>query len=315
MKEKKKKRYEKEFSFSLHSLFDQIGEGLSELGDVISGEAGGEAPDAEDYEFVEELAGAEEAEMRIHINRAQCTIRHLEASSDRLLEAKLRALGRVECTVQGEAHKLVRLGTVSGSSNHFRWSEWRRNAALPWDIALSPRIPLHLKVNSGVGTNTLFLQELNLRELQLNGGAGKTTLLLPATGQAYRARVRAGAGAQQLSIADGAQCRLDAEVGAGRFQLSVGEGCEIKGSIRGGAGACDLELPPGAAVRLQVTSGIGRLRLPEHFRKWSGHHMGFSSDAIWYSGYEPSDEAQEATIRLSIHMGAGSVRVRQLEYV
>ena len=314
-KKKKKKRYEKEYSFSLHSLMDDLGEKLHEMGNAISGEGGGEAPDAEDYEFIKELAGAEEAEIRVNINRAQCAIRSLEPDSENLLEAQLRALGEVECTVTGDEHKLVRLGTPSGSDNFFRWPEWKRNAKLPWDIALTPRIPLHLRVNSGVGTNTLLLQELNLRELRLNGGAGKTTMLLPATGQAYRARVRCGAGEQVISITDGAQCRLDAEVGAGRFQLSVGENCELKGSIRGGAGACEIELPPGVAVRLQVTSGIGRVRLPEHFQKLSGHSVGFSSDAVWYSGYDPYDEEQAAAIRLSIHVGAGSLRIRQLEFV
>ena len=312
---KKKKRYEKEFSFSLRSLVDQVSEGIGSIGEVISGEAGGSAPDAEDFHFDEELGDTESADIRININRAQCAIRSLAPESEQLLEANLRAVGPVECAMSGNEHKKIRLGTPSGANTNFSWSGWKRNAELPWDIALSPRIPLRLHVNSGIGTNTLLLQDLNLRELQLNGGAGKTTMLLPATADPYHARVRSGAGVQQVTLADGAQCELSAELGAGKFQLLVGEDCQLEGIISGGAGACEIELPPGASARVQLRSGLGSLRLPEHFQKLRGHSLGIASDGVWYSGYDAEDEGQAAAIQLTISSGVGSVRIRQTEHV
>ncbi len=312
---KKKKRYEKEFSFSLSSLVDQVSEGLSSIGEVISGEAGSGAPDAEDFHFDEALGDAESADIRVNINRAQCTVRSLAPESEQLLEADLRAVGTVECAVSGGEHKKIRLGTPSGANTNFSWSGWKRNAELPWDVALSPRIPLRLRVNSGIGTNTLLLQELNLRELQLNGGAGKTTVLLPATADPYRARIRSGAGVQQITLADGAQCELNAELGAGKFQLRVGEDCQLQGIISGGAGACEIEMPPGASARVQLRSGLGGLRLPEHFQKLRGHRSGIGNDGVWYSGYDPEDTNQTVAIRLSIHCGVGSVHIRQMEHI
>ena len=316
---KKSKHYEKEFSFSLSSLVDQIGAGLSDLGKALSGDAGGEAPDAGDFHYELDLEDAESATVQIDIERAQLTLRNLEPESAHLLTAHLRALGPLECLLSGvedgSHHRQVRIGKPKDQKTQWDWRGWRKNAALPWDVALSARIPLHLKVNSGLGTNTLLLQELNLRELRLNGGAGKSTVLLPATPEPYRVRLSAGAGKQHVSLAPGAHCELKAERGVGKFSLQVGEDCQLQGHISGGAGACEIELPPGAAVLLRVNSGIGGLHLPDHFHKLRGQESKIGNDGVWYSGYDAHDEGESAAIQLKLESGVGGIHIHQAEHV
>ena len=168
------------------------------------------------------------------------------------------------------------------------------------------------------------MSELNLRELEWNGGAGKATLLLPATADPYRARLRCGAGAQEVNIADGAELELDAEFGAGKFTLRPGADCRLEGTISGGAGACEIELPADATVWVRLRSGIGQVSLPERFtplgaaedaakQKEAGGHRWRPKDGVWVGGYDPDSE--EAAIRLTIHSGVGKIQIRQAELV
>lgn len=87
-----------------------------------------------------------------------------------------------------------------------------------WNIGLTPRVPLILKVDTGVGESTLDLEGLQVTDLTLNVGVGKSTVHLPATGT-VTASIDGGVGKIDITIPRGMQSRVRVNSGVGTVSV------------------------------------------------------------------------------------------------
>jgi hypothetical protein len=122
-----------------------------------------------------------------------------------------------------------------------------------WDLALTTRIPLDLKVETGVGRSTLDLRDVQLSDLIINTGVGETNLTL-ATGT-YKADVSTGVGAMTIRLPDDVAAKVSLERGLGAV------------TVRGDFDkAEDVYTSPDYAtadnrIDLQVQGGVGAITI------------------------------------------------------
>lgn len=76
-----------------------------------------------------------------------------------------------------------------------------------WDLRLSPRLPLSLSVEQGVGEMSLDLRSLQVTDLKVNLGVGQITVLLPASGK-YTARIDGAIGDTTVVLPSGLEARI-----------------------------------------------------------------------------------------------------------
>ena len=87
-----------------------------------------------------------------------------------------------------------------------------------WLLRLSPKFPLILDVDTGVGSATLDLSGLPLTNLTLDTGVGQTTVIFPASG-AMLADINTGVGEVILTIPEGLPARIT--VNSGLTSLNI----------------------------------------------------------------------------------------------
>jgi hypothetical protein len=87
-----------------------------------------------------------------------------------------------------------------------------QTAPTVWEIRLSPKFPLTLDVDTGVGSATLDLSELALTELRLDTGVGQTAVIFPASG-AMLADLNTGVGDVTLTIPENLPTRITVKSG------------------------------------------------------------------------------------------------------
>ena len=87
-----------------------------------------------------------------------------------------------------------------------------------WLIKLSPKVPLTLKVETGVGDSTFDLSGLKVTNLSLKGGVDKTTVILPATG-IVTANIEGDIGEISVRLPSGMQARIQAKSDSGSVRL------------------------------------------------------------------------------------------------
>jgi hypothetical protein len=157
--------------------------------------------------------------------------------------------------------------------------DWGDTRGRPWNIELSPTVPLELHVNAGNGATTAALDELTLTALALDSGNGSLEATLPDGN--YDIRVDSSNGSVALTLP-----------GAGRQSLRVDSG---NGSVR-------LLLPPGVAARVEYDTGNGRLSVDERFTQVSGDH---DEGVYETAGYDAAADG----LTIDVDSGNGSVTI------
>jgi hypothetical protein len=99
-----------------------------------------------------------------------------------------------------------------------------------WDMALSPHVPLQIKLHTGANKSSLNLHDLNVPELILETGASDTEVILPAVTEYTFFKVQSGAAAVNIRVPLGvaAKIRISGalmgnKVDLGRFPLVINE--------------------------------------------------------------------------------------------
>ena len=115
---------------------------------------------------------------------------------------------------------------------------------LRWDVGLTPKIPLKLRIDSGVGSARLDLADLQIASLDLTMDVGDVTLFLPATEATYEVALSGGVGKLEMHLEDGASVSLD---------------------IRGDVGNMLLDIPEDSEVHLEAETDVGNIRVPARF--------------------------------------------------
>jgi len=147
--------------------------------------------------------------------------------SGNLLEGDLSYRGELIFKVGSEGDRAkVRVG--SRSRGFWLSPPGPAGNPAPWDIALSPRIPLYLTLDSGSGSCQYDLSELQLENLIVDSGSGSISLDLP-DGNSYAAVLDSGSGSVRISLPEDLGARITLDAGSGsfrpgdRFQLISGE--------------------------------------------------------------------------------------------
>lgn len=192
------------------------------------------------------------------------TVGRLEVSanaSDKLIEGTLELGGKDRLQrelVTRNGVQTVRLEAVSRGVN-FGVSDLMSRNNLGWRIGLSPKLPLKLRVKTGVGSGNLELTELKITDLTVNVGVGEMTVMLPASGQ-VTARIEGGVGELNVVIPRGMGAQIRASSGLG--QVSVNGDFERSGDLYTSSSYSSAN----DRVQLEVKGGIGRITIEQSSR-------------------------------------------------
>jgi hypothetical protein len=97
------------------------------------------------------------------------------------------------------------------------WAFWVPGESR-WDLKLSPRVPIALSVNGGVGRLTLDLNGLAVTSLNINSGVGSVEVITPGSG-AVTMRLNGGVGSSTIIIPSGMSARIRTNGGLGSINI------------------------------------------------------------------------------------------------
>ena len=121
-----------------------------------------------------------------------------------------------EFTTRGDTQVVSLAARLTGPNVVLPWNNGVVNSR--WNVGLTPKVPLSLKVDTGVGESTLDLERLKVTDLSLNVGVGKSTVHLPATG-VVTASIDGGVGKIDITLPRGMQARVRVNSGIGPVRV------------------------------------------------------------------------------------------------
>ncbi len=256
-------------------------------------------PELKTLKFSEPLGEASSARIDLDLTHYPTTIGVLE-DSNALIEAELDTLEDVSFSVSGTNNKVVRLEPRDGTSV-FDWVGTLGQDAR-WEIALSPQIPVDLRVDVGSGSARLDLGGMNLERIEIDGGSGSSRLILPPSTKSYDVRLDSASGSFTVEVAEGADIEANIEVGSGSFKISFDGDAAAELNVNGGSGSTTIEVPEGAGVRLIVhDSGSGSVRVPNGYELISDGGDNDDDTGTW-----ESENYTDAELRIQITYDGGS---------
>ncbi len=162
-------------------------------------------------------------------------------------------------------------------------ANWGENGLEKWQIGLTPRLPLDLRVNVGPGSADLDLSDLTLQDLNVDGGPGSMEMSLPDGD--YDAAVNVGAGSATMQLAANGRQKIE---------------------VDGGAGSLTIQLPADREARITVDGGLGSFSI--NGRQFT-HVSGADDEGVWETaGYQNAPDALDLLIDVSV--GSVSVNTR-----
>lgn len=171
-----------------------------------------------------------------------------------------------------------------------------------WNITLSRRVPVDLRISTGAGRASVDLSGLR-GEIDVRAGAGEV-LVSFGEGDAAVEELGMHAGAGRF-VATGlgfARARkIEARAGVGELQLDFsGPGRDLtEVEISGGVGRIIVTVPQGAGVRVRGRGSVtGRLTLPGFSQRGDDEHV----NASW--------ETAPVRIDIQARRGVGGLEVR-----
>lgn len=241
MDDKQKRRnYEVEWSFS----FEDIGRRISETIGSLSEEP-------VHTQTTEPIGETRHALIHIGGSVGRRTIRALEDGNDLLavdaLYSQPLEIRADELASDGTRRYHLR-GQKDSSAQPVKrfFSALTGRHELYWDVALSPRVPMRLSLEGGVGPSKFDLTGLDLTGIEIAGGVGQIVMTLPTNDRHYSIEIDSGVGETIVNI-------------PALVNLTI--------EIEGGIGQTVLNIAAGVAVRLEAESGIGSIRVPESLRQ------------------------------------------------
>jgi hypothetical protein len=163
------------------------------------------------------LGAASRADVTIAIGIGQLQLGALAQSSDLIAgEIAYPSTNSVtrEFAVRGDTATFALREQDSQAGNLVKY---REDAAV-WDLRLNPATSTRLRIEAGVGENTIDLAQLRVTDLDLKTGVGRTTLTLPRQGH-VQARVESGVGETIIRVPAGVAVRLELSGGIGETRF------------------------------------------------------------------------------------------------
>lgn len=94
------------------------------------------------------------------------------------------------------------------------------NPIMRWQVALTARVPITLKLDAGVGSTDVDLNALNVRELDVNAGVGSVKVIMPAHAGSVMANVDGGVGTVSILIPQDVPARIRTRSGMGGVSVN-----------------------------------------------------------------------------------------------
>ncbi len=211
------------------------------------------------FRFMAPLDNAVTANVELELSVGESSIGVLPGDNPHLLDADLTYLGALSFGVSGDVERMVFLRQSTpltiGWANPVHWTTRPR-----WDVGLSSRVPLDLRVQGGVGDADLNLTGLQLRSLRVEGNIGRMNITLPDDTPSFPTDIRGGAGAIALNVPEGAASTV---------------------RVQGGVGGLALTMAPSAAVQMQVQGGVGKTLMTPGFQRSEAAAPGLPNTGLW----------------------------------
>jgi len=175
------------------------------------------APAMEMEQVVQGLDGLRQAEVELDSGIGELIVDALPSDSLSLMEGQFRhTLGAKVLKSFQASEGEGRLRLESGGSFPFLPLSGGRRS---WDIRLTRRIPLDLKVETGVGEARLNLRELQVIRLDLDAGMGNVLVTFPSKAGLTTAEIDGGVGNLILEIPPQVEARIHVDRGLGSLSI------------------------------------------------------------------------------------------------
>jgi len=112
--------------------------------------------------------------------------------------------------------------TVRSRSRSTQFFRFGQQVSERWNLRFTPRVPLELIVNAGVGDIDLDLSALKVTKLDLDAGVGTLNVSLPMGAGTTSASINAGVGSISVHIPSGVGARVHVSRGLGSVSVHSG---------------------------------------------------------------------------------------------
>ncbi|MCL5997491.1 MAG: DUF4097 family beta strand repeat-containing protein, partial [Chloroflexi bacterium] len=182
-------------------------------------------------QFTAPVGNATSARVNLNLASGTTTIDAL-SDSNALIDAKLNYVGAIDFAVQGDAEKTVRLQQRNGTGIMFWPFSSLNGDQLRWDIGLTPRIPIDLRIDASSGSAQLNLSDLKLQALTIDASSGAFNADLPDMPEHYDVRVQASSGSFNMNVPEGVDLRAEVDMSSGHVVFDVPNGAAVQVDVR-----------------------------------------------------------------------------------
>ncbi len=225
-----------------------------------------------------------EHQLRVEVAFAAGTFRLHPGEADRLYHAAVRYDEEhfaSTTTYDAEHGRLVIEVKPAGGLNDL---DLDHDAPQFLEVALTPAVPLALKLGFGAAEAEIELGGLSLRRAEVETGASKSTVAFSQPNRTVCERLEVAVGAAELSMAGlgNARCEhIEVAAGAGSVTLDFGgswkPGFATRAQATMGFGALTLRLPEGLGVEINLKRLFASFQ-PEGFVKRGSRYLSANYD-------------------------------------
>lgn len=133
-----------------------------------------------------------------------------------------------------------------------------------WDLVLTDRIPITLRISTGVGESDIDLSELTVPDLDVDAGVGRVAITLPEQG-AVTGRIHAGVGEVTLRVSADRPARIRVDTALGGLRADAGflrQGdAYVTPAYAERTAALETDAVDTDAIDLVVYGGVGSVHL------------------------------------------------------
>ncbi|MDX9863423.1 MAG: DUF5668 domain-containing protein [Anaerolineaceae bacterium] len=162
-------------------------------------------PNLETIPFSHPLANVQQAEIKLNHGAGELNIAALDSGNhEQLLDGAFGGGMEHEASHRNGLTILKLRAPVET----FPFAAFPHREGYHWDLALSPHVPLQLKLQTGANRAFLNLHDLKVTELKLETGASDTEVILPAVTEYTHFKVQSGAASVNIRVPEGVAAKI-----------------------------------------------------------------------------------------------------------
>jgi LiaI-LiaF-like transmembrane region/Cell wall-active antibiotics response LiaF, C-terminal len=167
-------------------------------------------------QLAQPLGDIQSASVDMDIGTARTTVTALPPGSTDLMTGTF---------IHAEGTQITKTYNVSGNEGQLTLKEEGVNPLFfggsidRWDVALSPQIPLALRVSGGVGHGSFDLTALKATSLSIDAGVGNIDVTAPNTGNTT-VQINGGVGSVAITIPEGVAASIRVNGGLGGIRVN-----------------------------------------------------------------------------------------------